>query len=81
MGHSHGINLREGCASFGQGPVGDCSDALGVGPSRDFWNHTSVGFVQLVLGLHHRSEDAVSIFDHRNRGFIAAGFKPQHPHG
>ena len=81
MGHGNGINLCEGRVGFGQGPVSDCSDALGVGPSRDFWDHTAIGFVQLVLRLHHRSENAVSIFDHRNRGFIATGFKAQHPHG
>ena len=49
MGHGDCINLCEGRASFGQGPVSDCSDAFGVGPSRDFWDHAAIGFVQLVL--------------------------------
>ena len=40
---SNGINLCEGRVGFGQRPVSDCSDALGVGPSRDFWDHTAIG--------------------------------------
>ena len=81
MGYGNRINLRERRVGFGQCPVGDFSDALGVGPSRDFRDHTPIGFVQLILRLHHRGEDAVSIFDHRCRGLITTGFKPQNLHG
>ncbi len=79
VGHA----IEFGCAGTGfiQRPLDQRQQALDMVARSQFRDHTTVGLVQIDLGVQHMREQAAAVIEDGDGGFVAGGFESEDAHG